>query len=49
MKVRQGRPIRTFQPSLRDYSDLRRPTQDYVLGYVQPSLRDSARLKPCPS
>jgi hypothetical protein len=40
----QGRPIKpgNFQLSLWDYSDLCKPTQDYVLGYVQPSLRDRA-------
>jgi hypothetical protein len=29
-----------FQPSLRDYSVLLYPTQDFILGYFQSSLRD---------
>jgi hypothetical protein len=29
------------QPSLRDYSSRARSTQDFILGYLQPSLRDS--------
>jgi hypothetical protein len=29
-----------FQPSLRDCFVVSNPTQDYVLGYTQPSLRD---------
>ena len=29
-----------FQPSLRDYSFALTKTQDFVLGYIQPSLRD---------
>ncbi len=29
-----------FQPSLRDWTSLVYPTQHFVLGYSQPSLRD---------
>lgn len=34
-----------FQPSLRDYSDLRLPPTTAVLGYHQPSLRDGRRSR----
>jgi hypothetical protein len=31
------------QPSLGDYSLRARSTQDFILGYLQPSLRDSPK------
>ena len=36
---------RIVQPSLRDYAHSLKPSQDYVLGYSQSSLRDSFHLK----